>query len=244
MAGETPGADWAALKKAANGVLKPAVYKKIFELAREVGGGTMVEIGTAHGAATIALALGARECGKPFHIYTADPFSGKFSSRSRFGDVAANLRIVQSHFAAFGVAPFITTVTGGCEDMLSQHPISDITLLVLDADGRIDRDLALLCDRLADRCTIVIDDVDDGVYVKHSNGMLVVDQKHRLGHLLTQRLVAEGMLVQTGQVHATGVYGRGPARMDRERILLSALPAYRELVFCDITGVPQPASEP
>jgi predicted O-methyltransferase YrrM len=225
---------------ATNGMLPIEVYEKIFNIGRDSAGGTMIEIGTYRGSATIALALGAKECGKPFHIYTTDLFSGKYSSLVQFGDVNENMRIVRTHYEKFDVDNFITVVAGGCKEILSQYPVRNINVLVLDADGRIDRDLALLFDRLSDGCIIIIDDIDNAAHLRRFNASLLLDQKHRLSYLLTQRLLADGLLVQTDKIHDTGFYVKGSASITAESILLNSLSAYRELVFCDITDVPHP----
>ena len=61
--------------------------------------------------------------------------------------------------------------------------------------------------------------------------MTVVDQKHRLGFLITRELVARNMLSPDRTINSTGFFKKGPAASDAERIALLSIPCYRQLVF-------------
>ena len=226
-----------AVRASANGMLPLEVYERLYELAYHSEGGTFVEIGTAHGAATIALALGAKEGGHAFRIYTVDPFGGKYSSRSAFGTVDDNVAFVREQFDKFGVAEYIEIVVGNSSALLRDHDVKDIKLLFLDADGRIDRDLANLYNRLSEGCNIAIDDIDDHVHAIELNGISLLDQKHRLGALLVKRFIAHDLLSPESTVQATGFFKKGKADAASDEILLAGLPAYRELVFADISHI-------
>ena len=226
------------IKESANGMLSPEVYRKIFDLARNGNGGAIVEIGTAHGAATIASALGAIEGGKPFHIYTVDPFQGKYSSRSKFGGVQDNISIVRSHFRKFGVDDHITIIAGEIGDLDLRNVKEGINILLLDADGRLDRDLALLYRYLTPDSSVIIDDIDDAVYMTKAAGVWRIDQKHRISFLLTNQLSSKGILRDLGSIYNTGFFQKGPINVSGEEIERIALPLYRELVFAEITHPP------
>jgi predicted O-methyltransferase YrrM len=225
------------IKQTANGLLSAAIYSQLYELARSTRAKTIVEIGTAHGAATIAFALGAKESGIRSHVYTVDPFGG-FSSRTKFGSVEDNLKIVEGVFARFGVAGDVTVVVGTSKDLIDRLPNSTIDLLLIDADGRIDRDLALLFDRLADHAAIVIDDVDGAVRLTRFDNRVYCDQKHRLTRLVVDRLIAAGYLIEERIVESTGFYTKGTG--SAAAIEAHALPAYRELVFSNIDHIAEP----
>ncbi len=227
------------IKRGANGMLSPEVYARLFALARRALPRTIVEIGTAHGAATIAVALGARAGGAPCHAYTVDPFAG-FSSRVKFGSSADNLRIVGEAFSRFGVADCITVVVGTSADLLPHLPAGPIDLLLIDADGRLDRDLALLFDRLAADANVVIDDVDGATCLTRFQNRTYCDQKHRLSRLIVDRLVASGHLKGEYVEESTGFYLKGVGKGSTIESL--ALPAYRELVFADIHDIAEPKS--
>src|SRR5688500_5941281 len=217
----------ARVKDSARGMLPLPVYRRIHETAAACGGGTIVEIGIAQGAATIAMALGAKRAGRPFRIVTADPFA--IGTRTNVGSVEDNLELVRRGFVAFGVADAIEIVVGTVDDLVARADPRDISLLMIDADGRIDRELALLHDRLAPACPIIIDDVDGAIYLHRIGRRISVDQKHRITQLLIERFTAEGLLVPQGTSGQTGWFSKGPANRTADDILLLALPAYREL---------------
>jgi predicted O-methyltransferase YrrM len=218
----------AQVKSAAAGMLPLSVYQALYRAARDAGGGTFVEIGTAQGAATIVLALGARAGGKPFHIYTVDPFDR--GSRLPVGSRADNVALVRSGFEAFGVGGDITIIAGESSDLLKQHDVDDVRLLLLDADGRIDRDLLLLLDRLDRDATVIIDDIDDRVFAYPEGASVRVDQKHRLSHLIAEALCEAGYLSPTRRIAQTGFYRKGKAVFDASDMSELALSAYRQLV--------------
>jgi predicted O-methyltransferase YrrM len=220
------------IKATADGQLPLAVYERLYRAAEACGGGAIVEIGTAQGAATIALALGAKASGKRFHIYTADPFDR--GSRLAIGSVQENLALVRSGLEAFGVDRDVTVITGEAADVAGALGETGIALLLIDADGRIDRDLALLLGRLAEGAPVIIDDVDDRVYLSRHADHWLVDQKHRLTHLLARRFCDLGLLTHIDTVGQTGFFAKGPAQAVPEEMLRVALEAYRTLVFAAV----------
>ena len=222
----------ARVKRKANGWMAVPVYRRLYETAASRGGGNFVEIGTAQGAATIALALGAKSAGRPFRIYTVDQFVRGFYPKA--ASVEAKHAIARRTFEAFGVADSIHSIAGTTADLLDAPGLSQIDLLLIDADGRIDRDLALLHPRLAPDCPIIVDDVDDAIYAYRRRRTLVIDQKHRLTHELLRRFVEAGLLEPVASVGLTGWYRPGPEPFSAAAIESLALPAYRELVFAEL----------
>jgi predicted O-methyltransferase YrrM len=219
----------------AAGMLPIPVYRELFELAAV--GGTIVEIGTAHGAGTIAMALGAKESGRAFHVYTVDPFEGEFSSRGQYGSPSQNAEIVKRHLSVFGVADDVTVIAGTSETLVRTNPVTGIDLLLLDADGCIDRDLAILYDRLSPSCTIGIDDYDGKVSIIDVNAQRALDQKHRITRLLADAFTAQGLLLPPVTIENTAFFKKGHATDATAQIRDAALPMYRELVFCDVGGL-------
>jgi predicted O-methyltransferase YrrM len=220
-----------SVKQECFGMLPLPVYRRIYETAASLGGGAFVEIGTSQGAATIAMALGARAGGKPFRIYSADEFI--VGSRPHGRSPEEKLAVVQRGYEAFGVADSIDNVIGSSAD-LPELPVID--LLLIDADGRIDRDLALLHERLAADCIVIVDDINAATYLGLRQGRLTFDQKHRATHLLLERFVAAGLLAADAPSGQTGWYRKGPASLSPGEIERLALPAYRELVFAPLDG--------
>ena len=216
------------VKHSCFGMLPLPVYRRIYETAAARGGGTFVEIGTAQGAATIAMALGAKASGKAFRILTVDKFVG---SRPRAGSPEEKLAIVRCGFETFGVADSIENVVGTSADLPPAGELSRIDLLLIDADGQLDRDLARLHSRLAPDSPLIVDDVDGTTYLSFGKGKLVVDQKHRISRLLLDRFIAAGLFVADAPTGQTGWFRNGPASLAPHEIELLALPAYRELIY-------------
>ena len=225
------------IKDDANGMLPLPVYRSLFEYGRKIGGGTFVEIGTAHGASAIALALGAKESKKSFRLYTVDPFSGKFSSRESYGDVAKNVRFVRQQFSKYGVSDHITIIIGTSETLIEKNLFESVDLLLIDADGCVDRDLSVLNPYLSPACKIIVDDAIDSIKINPMRGMTILDQKHRLSATIVEFMKNEGYLTEEALVCETRFCRRGETELDSNAIQLLALPAYRGLVFADIKGL-------
>lgn len=217
------------VKKSARGWLPLPVYRRLYDTAAAAGGGDFVEIGTAQGAATIAMALGAKAAGKPFRIHTADEFMR--GSRPVGASVEKKRDIVRHGFQLFGVSEHIELVIGSSAKLIEVGDPRDIRLLLIDADGSIDRDLALLHGRLAADCQIVIDDIDDRNYLQRKGRHFYLDQKHRLTFMLVDRFVEAGLLRPLGATGQTGWFAKGPVSLPPHEIERLALPAYRSLIF-------------
>jgi predicted O-methyltransferase YrrM len=224
----------------ANGMLPKSVYSELFELSSRVGGGNYLEVGTAHGAATIALALGAKEAGCSVAIHTIDRLGGMFSSRSRYGSTDDNRAIVEGNFKFAGVADYISLFVGSTQEFVAQGRCPrNINLLMLDADGMIDRDLAYFYNLLSPGDPIVIDDIDDGIFLgQTANGTRYIDLKHRLTSLLLSTFVSEKYLTIEKTRHATAFCRRRERSLDPEEFGRLAISCYRELVFSTVSGDP------
>lgn len=225
----------ARVKEACFGMLPLAVYRRIYETAAALDGGTFVEIGTSQGAATVAMALGAKASGKPFRIYSVDDFT--IGSRPKGGSPAEKVAIVRRGYQAFGVAGCIESVVGTSASLSDPGRLPRIDLLLIDADGRIDRDLALLHERLAPDAPVIIDDIDDAASFVMLAGRLTFNQKHRATHLILERFLEAGLLVADTPSGQTGWYRRGGASLSPEEIERLALPAYRELIYAPVKDV-------
>ncbi len=221
----------ARVKQSCFGMLPLPVYRRIYETAAAAGGGTFVEIGTSQGAATIAMALGAKSAGKPFRIHSVDEYI--VGSRPIGRSPQEKAGIVRRGYEMFGVADSIETVIGTSADLAG---LPAVDLLLIDADGRIDRDLALLHGRLAANCPVIVDDMDSATYLGFRKGRLTIDQKHRATHLLLERFVDAGLLVADAPSGQTGWFRKGPASLSPGEIERLALTAYRELVFATLDG--------
>jgi predicted O-methyltransferase YrrM len=206
-----------------------AVYRRLHESAQAVGGGTIVEIGTFRGAATIALALGG---GAKAWVITADLLRDRVGLEG--GSPAAKVKALEATMAEFGVEDRVRFVHGDVEALVADADPREIKLLLLDGGGRIEHDFALLWDRLAPGAVIVIDDIDGRVTVERDLKSARINQKHLLSKLLADIYVAAGMLIEEGRVESTGWYRKGEASPTPDEIRLMALPAYHRLIRVEI----------
>ena len=146
----------------------------LYAAAASVSRGVYVEIGPAQGGSTVAIALGRRAAGRRETIYTADVFKGSAALKSK--SVDTNVRVLKRNLRQFDVDEDIEVVVAGRDDLATAVPAdAEIGLLFIDADGALDRDLALFYDRVAPGGGIAIDDCEDKVsdkYLRFDEGRL------------------------------------------------------------------------
>jgi predicted O-methyltransferase YrrM len=188
-----------------------SALKAIYEAARSVSRGVYVEIGPAQGGSTVAIALGRRTAGRSEAIYTADVFKGSAALKTK--DVDLNIEVLKWHLRRFGLEQGVKVVPIGRSDLATAVPAEiEIGLLFVDADGAIDRDLALFYDLLAPGALIILDDCENKIsdkYVLFAEGRLAryvaskgVDDiaaltplgKHYTVFRFTRRLIALGLV--------------------------------------------------
>jgi hypothetical protein len=208
-------------------MLPPAVYKKIYEIGRT--GGLIIEVGTALGAATVALALGLRDSGKPGRVVTFDPMTG--GPMRSLTDPERRADLVRSSLHYFDAAESVEIVTKTLpEGMPALGKDEPISVLMLDADGRIDRDILAVRSRLRAGTKLIIDDDSDLLRLfRRESTHVRVDQKMRLVHLLVERFKRE-RIISVGE-HIKDTYF-GEVLSDAPNIgTNSLLEEYRKLVF-------------
>lgn len=226
----------ARTRRERRGILALSVYRRLHEAAARAGGGTFVEIGSAYGAATVALALGARSGGQPFRLYTADVFDEEIAPRWRGMTGADGVAQLCAGLHDFGVQEDVTVVRGTTADLLTAHDLSNINLLLIDADGRIDRDLGLLLDRLSPGAAIIIDDADGGVYLETSSRPPTVDLNHRLTRLLLEAYAEHDILHVREMVGQTAICALGFSRPDAAEWQRIFHRAYANLVRSELSS--------
>jgi predicted O-methyltransferase YrrM len=218
-----------------NGMLSVSVYSKVYEFARFAPKGSFVEVGTAHGAATVTLGAALLETESDHLVYSFEKIVG--GSREEFGSVEENKKIIRDNIEAFGLDDVIRLTFG---DVSSEHgavPEDErISLLMLDADGKIDRDFAYFFDRLVPEARIIIDDVSPDVRVKCRTKTLEVhdlriDQKHRITHLLIEKFQHHGLI--KGEIHESTFFGVKQPGSNYSSVSHEIIGCYHELVFAD-----------
>jgi predicted O-methyltransferase YrrM len=220
--------DFDAIRSHCDGMMKNEVYQAIYETALGAPAGDMVEIGTAHGAATICLALGRRDSGKEGRVYTFDRFAA--SGRTPYKIGADNLPLTLANLAKFKVTDLVEVVSGDISKTASHYRGENIALLMLDADGCIDRDLATFGDRVQDCAPVIVDDYADRCRVRRlDNGVTRVDAKHRITYHLVNMFERESVLKKRKVVYQTWFGEKDLCKVGNVRPH-RIVSAYRELV--------------
>lgn len=209
-------------------MMRPDVYEAVHDAAMTAPDGLFVEIGTAHGASTVCIGMAAQERG--LKVKTFDSF--RAGGRRNYGDASENEAIATANIARYGLADTVTIQKCDAADVATfiDEPVS---LLMLDCDGRIDRDIAALFDMLVPGATIIIDDCAPRSRVRDNpDGTCRIDQKHLLTWLLTESMGPAGVLIRTGTTYQTWFGRKGEAEFSAWS-LDARLAAYRGLVFAN-----------
>ncbi len=157
------------LKKKTNGMLHPKIYKKLFILGKLYSDSIFVEIGAAHGAATISFANGIKYKKGAGKVYSFERCEG--GSRAKYGSKEDNIKILKSNLRSYEVEDFVDLNIGifNNESYIKlKHKINDskIKILFIDADGLLHRDFFYLYKHLNQKSIIIIDDYDKNQHHK------------------------------------------------------------------------------
>lgn len=221
--------DFEAIRRVCHGMMRAEVYQAVYEAAVRSPGDVFLEVGAGHGAATVCLALAMRSRGRSGVVYSFDKFEG--GSRKAYGDASQNLAAMHASLEHFGVDDLVRVVPGDVSTTAEAVPAeAPIALLMLDCDGRIDRDLGVFLDRVVPGGAVIIDDCADRVRATPKPGGVRIDQKHRLTWLLANSAEHHGLIQRREVVNQTwfgSATGRRVANWPAEAVL----DCYRQLVF-------------
>jgi predicted O-methyltransferase YrrM len=211
---------WLRLRDEAGGMLSPLVYRRMYRAVRAQPDLDVVEIGGAAGAGSISLAWGMRDAGHTAKLIVVERCEG--GSRAAFGGYDDNLARLHANFERFGVAdrielhPHEITLENGA-DVLARVTTSEIGAFVHDADGRLDRDVALFWPRLRPGGLVIVDDDDPGKPLRPGRPERPDSgYKGVLTYRLLRQLEAWGLFVRTAKVRNT-TFGRKPVDADMRR---------------------------
>ncbi len=217
------------IKKKANGMLSIDVYREMYNVAQEAPQDSIIlEIGTAHGAGTISLALGALDKNK---VVSIDKITG--GSRDKFGTLEENKSIITNNFKFFGVEKIIDFYVGTSTEIAPKLTENlKLSVLVIDADGAIDRDFELFYNKLLPGSTIIIDDYSNYVRIKKDKKITRIDQKFKLTHMLVTFL-EQAQLLEKKKVIDDTYFGIKPKNQNHnvDFSQYDFRPMYRHLTF-------------
>ena len=148
------------MKAADHSMLGIDVLVLIYHLARTTDG-SILEIGSFIGGATIAAGLGVRDSGRSRRFISIEPggqLKGhRMATRNIFRDLKKNL-------SRFDLLDAVTLINGASFDEQVIATVrqligpAEATLFIFDADANFRRDLDCYRDRLSHGCWLVIDD--------------------------------------------------------------------------------------
>lgn len=194
-----------ALKLETGGLLDADAYARLYEEARCLPPGDVVEVGGAGGSGSIAIAWGLQETGHPSRVIVVEKCEG--GSRDRYGDFGTNLERLHRHLEHFGVADRVSLFTerltfDNGHEVLEKVRTPELSAFCCDADGRIHRDFYFFWPRLRPGGLIVIDDYHE-----------TFSRKHAVTYHLLNQLMEWGLFELESTVGST-CFGRKPARAD------------------------------
>jgi predicted O-methyltransferase YrrM len=210
-AGHILGGDLAwQIKTRTGGMLRTYVYRRIYEALRAEPDMDFVEIGIAAGSASIAIAKAMADAGMQSKLIAAEKLTADEQNRVEKHGLSEEL--LRQNFAAFGVDRRIDLFLDqlrhdNASQLLEKLKTPQISGMMHDADGQIQRDLHILGSRLRPNALIIIDDYEDSN--DHS--------KKQTTFRMVNRLIDQGLLAPQKIVHNT-LFARWPADADPSRI--------------------------
>ena len=145
---------------------------------------------------------------------------------------------MEANLASAGLSERVHLFVGDPDDFAAQ-PICppQIDFLMLDADGRIDRDLLNFYPRLASGSPVIVDDADNAIWLSRNHeGIPFIDNKHRTTELLLNGFCEAGFLVIEKRIGHTAFCRRTDKSYDSAIFAKIALTAYRQIVIAEVDG--------
>jgi predicted O-methyltransferase YrrM len=213
------------IKIEANGLMSPFVYKKMYELVYGLSDLDIIEVGGGAGAGSIAIASAMKDANKKSNLIVIEKCEG--GSRAAFGDYQTNLNLINYNFKRFGVENIITLFPntlsyGNRTEVICLIRTDNIAAMILDADGRIDRDFFLFWPFLNTGGIIIIDDYENcSKCLSISDNHLPTIKKKIMTYRLLNQIMKWGLFEMSSKVGKT-VFGYKPENADFNKFDLRA----------------------
>lgn len=201
------------IKVFCEGLMDVSIYRELAVVAMQAPPGNFIEVGAAQGAASISLAQGILSAKKPTTLYAFE--KGEGGTRDLWGSREENLSLLQSNLSFFGVDSLVQVIPlrihEGKDHVLSHGPFS---LLLLDADGWIDRDLSLFYNLLVPGSWIIIDDYSPERDFRSESTTCRYGKQYTT-YVLTNYFLEQGFLQKEKRIGST-LFCRKPLHLTRE----------------------------
>lgn len=153
-----------------NGMMTSEIYRKIFSLCKNIDSGSVLELGTAGGGSIISAGLGLKAGGKNLKAYSIDKFISGSWGEDLDSDV--NYQTVSNRLSTFDVSGFVTLIKARLDNFSEyKSSLNSVSFLIIDADGKIHRDLFNLMTLCRDRTLLLIDDYQQLVRLNQHKNM-------------------------------------------------------------------------
>ena len=200
------------VKRRTRGMMTPFAYRELHDLALDLPDLPFVEVGAGAGASSIALARAFKYSGKRAPIISIEKCAG--SSRAGYGGFDDNLRILNRNLSRFGVLDRVRLFAlkfreRNADELFSLIGNSRIAGFMHDADGRLDRDFAVLWRRVVPGGLIVVDDYEMPDLEALSPMTAPLTRKQLMIKRGLDLLIDAGMFVPE-RYHGHTVFGRKP----------------------------------
>lgn len=207
-----------------NGMLRPRVYKHLYEAIGRSPDLDVVEVGAGSGASSIALGWAFEDNRRKSKLIVIEKCEG--GSRTLYGDYCDNYNILTANLQKYAICDYIRLYPKHLafenkEEVHSLIQTEHIAGLIHDADGRIDRDFAIFWPRLVPGGLIIIDDYENKPRFRPLSARSPSGGTKKL---LTYRLLNKFMewgLFETDLIVDNTVFGHKPADADFRRFDLS-----------------------
>ncbi len=160
---------FAELKETTNGMLPANIYREMYQRSFAHSHCDIIDIGVGQGPSSIAFALGIAHSQRSNKVHVIDQFEQVVDGPHSYckkdfpeGCRVANTEVFLSHVQDYGVDGGIQTYPGRTDEV-DLDPDLQADILAIDADGLIDRDLALFFDNLVPGGCIIIDDYANSI---------------------------------------------------------------------------------
>jgi hypothetical protein len=213
---EKDGMVFEIIKCCCKGMMSPNLYRKIFYLCKSLGSGIVLELGTAGGASIISAGLGLKAANKGLKAISLDKFSG--GSWGECVDADLNLQTVRDRMLTFGVSEHVDILMerlDGARKLYSQLEL--VSFLIIDADGRIHRDLMNLSNSCVSETLVLIDDCEKYVRVNsHRKGYWTICWKKFKTWIMVKHLINNNILIEREIVDGAFFGNFYPKKMNLE----------------------------
>lgn len=182
--------DFGRIKELTHGYLEVDNYQLMYKYALNAPSGCIVDIGPAQGGSTICFAHAKMKNKNLGMIYSIDKYRGS-SALYDYEDINKNVRKLKQNLALYGLEDLSVPLVYGRDDIHSILEGKKISVLFIDADGAIDRDMESYINNVVEGGIIIIDDYELKINVQAATRYLKWRTKNQINSFLVENEVKD-----------------------------------------------------